>query len=195
MFIRIKGWCKSRQQTACSCWVQARKLGASIPLDFPAAANQQQRSAAWLAALDALDLVCLRTAALDVVLEGVSDSTRQGVGLPQKSCSEVLTETGCRHFWLAVGQHVHTLGCTLSHECLMTAGLVMSLHALPPRCLTQSYQTHLAATLAEPSLQQPLPTSSCQSPSARGGVCLCRASCNAHQGHIPCIKEERQEVG
>ena len=69
---------------------------ASIPLDFPAAANQQQRSAAWLAALDALDLVCLRTAALDVVLEGVSDSTRQGVGLPQKRCPEVLTETGCR---------------------------------------------------------------------------------------------------
>eukprot|EP00891_Asterochloris_glomerata_P005375 jgi/Astpho2/5375/fgenesh1_pg.00075_%23_46_t len=49
---------------------QARRLVASIPLDFPAAANQQQRSAAWLAALDALDLVCLRTAALDVVLEG-----------------------------------------------------------------------------------------------------------------------------
>ncbi len=50
---------------------------ASIPLDFPAAANQQQRSAAWLAALDALDLVCLRTAALDVVLEGAHDSMRQ----------------------------------------------------------------------------------------------------------------------
>ena len=70
MFVRSQAWCKA--DLACSCWVQARKLVASIPLDFPAAANQQQRSAAWLAALDALDLVCLRTAALDVVLEGAT---------------------------------------------------------------------------------------------------------------------------
>lgn len=75
MVISSQAWCKT--DMSCPCWMQARRLVASIPLDFPAAANQQQRSAAWLAALDALDLVCLRTAALDVVLEGAHDSMRQ----------------------------------------------------------------------------------------------------------------------
>ena len=112
---------------------------ASIPLDFPAAAKQQQRSAAWLAALDALDLVCLRTAALDVVLEGGDGSRQQGWGFLNNLGLGPLGPTAATlgmHSGSISSHHVHTLGCTRSHDSLISVALIMSQHAPPPRCHT-----------------------------------------------------------